>query len=735
MSNNHVKTGQVSFHTEGRLLQELGERLVGKADVALMELIKNAYDADASKCRLISNNEKLEIVDDGHGMTEQQFIDKWMRIATDTKQRERISPVYERNVTGSKGIGRFAVRFLGKCLEVESVAATLPNNKRKKKLNVIFDWEQIDNSVQLEEFMIKYEIRDVGDEAETGTRLIISKLRNPGHVSLSKDLCTELISIVDPFAGLDTGGFTRNGKAKTDPGFRVIFPVSEDSNQEQDITSTIINNALLHLNIRLLGNFVDYTIKHKDGRTLLKKRIKYENNIGKGLFADIRYCPRRAGIFRGTNVDGRVISGWLKEKGGVGIVDHGFRIYPYGFPDNDWLNLGFDNGHNRREWRAELMKQHYPMNELASSDPKQNPMLYLPNFHQLIGAVFVQSSQDSGNDLIPSMDREGFIVNPAFQQLNELVRAGIEMIAYADHQEQRRIEAEAAQIASKELREDFKVAVDYVKKISSLTEGDKSQVVQRFHMLAKELDNVDDYHRAVSTKLDMIGLLGILSGFMTHEMKRLVQDLDSVIESMKYISVDPIVFKRIRDTRDELYGQMQFASTFIHNVQNPMSESMPLNVRAQVSRVIDRFNTFITSRNVNIVINVDKSLITPPLPVTLYCGILLNLFTNALKAIFGGQGASDQPSISINSWNDTRNHTIEVADTGIGIPENIRKRIWDPLFTTTSGGSSNPLGSGMGLGLTLVKRILTEVKGRIDTVDPPPGFSTCFRVQFPFERK
>ncbi len=120
MSAVTVKTA--SFQTQGRLLQELGERLVARADVALMELIKNAYDADASQCAVRLSGESLLIIDDGHGMTETEFLTKWMEIATPDKQRNRRSRIYKRSVTGSKGIGRFAVRFLG--LERSSVTCS-----------------------------------------------------------------------------------------------------------------------------------------------------------------------------------------------------------------------------------------------------------------------------------------------------------------------------------------------------------------------------------------------------------------------------------------------------------------------------------------------------------------------------------------------------------------------------------------------------------------------------------
>jgi len=90
-----IKRANASFQTQGRLLQELGERLVAKPEVALLELIKNAYDADATECRVSSAEGRIEITDDGHGMTEVEFLNNWMHIATPDKQRTRLSRKYK----------------------------------------------------------------------------------------------------------------------------------------------------------------------------------------------------------------------------------------------------------------------------------------------------------------------------------------------------------------------------------------------------------------------------------------------------------------------------------------------------------------------------------------------------------------------------------------------------------------------------------------------------------------
>src|ERR1700685_2822988 len=102
MHETVLDKGTIPFQAEGRLLQELGERLVASPEVALIELIKNSYDADSPSCevRLEEDDTALIVADTGHGMTLEEFIGKWMRIATASKLQDRVSPRYRRRVTG-----------------------------------------------------------------------------------------------------------------------------------------------------------------------------------------------------------------------------------------------------------------------------------------------------------------------------------------------------------------------------------------------------------------------------------------------------------------------------------------------------------------------------------------------------------------------------------------------------------------------------------------------------------
>lgn len=97
---------------------------------------------------------------------------------------------------------------------------------------------------------------------------------------------------------------------------------------------------------------------------------------------------------------------------------------------------------------------------------------------------------------------------------------------------------------------------------------------------------------------------------------------------------------------------------------------------------------------------------------------LWNLVINAKQAI-DGEGA-----ITLRCGSDRHQVWIEVADTGGGMPEEVRSRIFDPYFTT------KPVGQGTGLGLTAVARFVRSSNGLVQ-VDSEAGRGTTFRLRFP----
>jgi len=139
-------------------LRELGERLVKQPEVALLELVKNAYDADAKTCEITHEPPRqIVVADDGRGMTLDEFKTGWMRIGTSAKEGDQLTRRYQRIITGEKGIGRFAVRFLGRALQLRSVAFDKARGVRTT-LTAAFNWPEFDRNEDLGRVKVPYHL-------------------------------------------------------------------------------------------------------------------------------------------------------------------------------------------------------------------------------------------------------------------------------------------------------------------------------------------------------------------------------------------------------------------------------------------------------------------------------------------------------------------------------------------------------------------------------------------------
>jgi hypothetical protein len=217
-----LETGELPFTIESRLIRELGERLVRQPEVALLELVKNAYDADARSCEIrLLGNHAIEIVDDGTGMTLDDFAGGWMRIGTSSKGKRALTQRYGRPITGEKGIGRFAVRYLGQSLDLVSTAFD-PDRKLTTRLEATFEWEEFDRQEDLNGIKVPYRLIEVGPETPTGTSLSIGDLKPAVREVDWKALLTASMGVVSPVRSLlkSDEGLRPRGYDE-DPGFQL----------------------------------------------------------------------------------------------------------------------------------------------------------------------------------------------------------------------------------------------------------------------------------------------------------------------------------------------------------------------------------------------------------------------------------------------------------------------------------------------------------------------------------
>jgi hypothetical protein len=585
MTDKPIIEDSIPFQSEGRLLQELGERLVASPEVAVVELIKNAYDADAPECNVSLTKNSLNIIDYGHGMTLDDFKNKWMKIASGAKEEDQYSPTYNRKLTGAKGIGRFAVRFLGKHLVLVSTAYD-KTRKTFTRLEATFDWERFDAEKDLSNVKVPYKLYIEKGSKKTGTTLIISSLKENLRDIFNRDVRTEVLKIVNPTSGLDRGHFSEDKThSKNDPGFKVILPSQgpDETTIDENIAKKVLDNYWARLTISLTPpqserdkNLVFKIIFSEDDEPRFTHELRCNLSIKKGLFADIRYFPRRAGIFSGKGFSGHEAWQWINKHRGVAIVDHGFRIKPYGYEEDDWLQLAQDHETNRRMWRSIIMNKDFPIPDEIRMKESLNPMLYLPANHQLIGAAFVESGHiqksNESPDLIPSSDREGYLDNDAFHELRDIVRTGIEMLTLQDKKNEERKAEEAATLAFAEAREDIKDALQVINSSTTLIDRDKNRLITEYSRLAESVEKAEDYSRQARQSLETMSLLGVVAGFMTHENKRMLFDIQQLVQSLKEISSKYTELKKflspLEISYQQLQNQIEYSSMFIGAVRD-----------------------------------------------------------------------------------------------------------------------------------------------------------------------
>jgi hypothetical protein len=255
-----VKRGKVKFSVDSSLLFQLGEQLVAKPSVALSELVKNAYDADATKVTVTFKGigklgGTIQVEDDGHGMTFEEMQETWMRIATGRKRTTPMSRIYCRPLTGAKGVGRFAARRLGNKLTLQSIAER--DDGIKEKVIATFDWKKSFLPGQdLVKVPVSYTRQAVGPESATGVSLLIEGARDAWTEEEVGSLRRDLFSLQSPFPDLVVKPKqTKKGGCLPDPGFDGL--VIEDAGELEKLSGGLGEAFLEAAWARLNGSVND----------------------------------------------------------------------------------------------------------------------------------------------------------------------------------------------------------------------------------------------------------------------------------------------------------------------------------------------------------------------------------------------------------------------------------------------------------------------------------------------
>jgi signal transduction histidine kinase len=205
---------------------------------------------------------------------------------------------------------------------------------------------------------------------------------------------------------------------------------------------------------------------------------------------------------------------------------------------------------------------------------------------------------------------------------------------------------------------------------------------------------------------------------VAHEVKNPLTPMKLTIQNFerKFDPTDPNINERVKQMSKTMVDQIDLiatvASAFSEFAKLPEKNNEVINLNNEVEDILRVFNDdsiFIHSNKSNIMINMDRIYLSR---------IITNLVTNAKQA------QSDERKLIINV--DVEQHQrrvmVSVQDNGIGIPDNMYERIFEPNFTSKN--------SGMGLGLSMVRKMVEDYKGEI-SVKSEVGKGSTFTITLP----
>ncbi|EAL5480975.1 hypothetical protein DQ699_08795, partial [Campylobacter jejuni] len=403
---------------EARLIKTIGEDLIKNPYAAVVELIKNSYDADSEKVTIsieLTNEYvydkkqkflKFTIEDDGEGMSLETIKNTWMVPATSYKVNKQYSSKKKRVVQGKKGIGRYASAILGDFLRI----TTTDLNGMTSIIEI--DWKQFDDGKFLDEINIPYECNRTN--LKSGTKIEIYS-----SIEVYYDVSNQQYK--------DSINWNKNQNNLLFKELRKLLVPVDKSNEIFEIrfsTNGLIEFEIEDKNEKIepfpLLNSYEYRIKGKissNGKGLLFYENKNFENSNEKIELDLRdTCGNICGNIEVDlmvfDLDPDVIQNLvnkqkdkeekqlgksefkalIKQYSGVGIYRNLFRIRPYGDYDFDWLGL------NARR--------------------VNNPTMSISN-NQIAGFVSIESENKS--NLIEKSDREGLKENENYNNLKNIL--------------------------------------------------------------------------------------------------------------------------------------------------------------------------------------------------------------------------------------------------------------------------------------------------------------------------
>ena len=349
-----------TFAITPRVIAHLGEDLIKNENIALVELVKNSYDAQATFCEVefffIGDElSKITITDDGVGMDLDTIENAWLVIGTDNKKKQLEHPFSGRLPLGEKGIGRLGVHKLGRKIQIQT------HKFGYNEVVIDIDWTKLEKANSIDDFPIQVTEQIPSSlPIPHGTKITISDLKGDWNRRKLRNVYRDLASLNSPF-NERTDSFVVEVKSNTNV-FEGLPPIADilkvamyrghcviDGDEIKDFyyqfTPWESLSNIQGREVRVLSEEDKYLKRRKDIATSRNRnKIVLEDfnlsdyKIGK-IILDFFIFEKDTAVFSFMNMERTILNSYLRENSGVRVYRDGVRIYNYGEKDSDWLSL------------------------------------------------------------------------------------------------------------------------------------------------------------------------------------------------------------------------------------------------------------------------------------------------------------------------------------------------------------------------------------------------------------
>lgn len=658
------------------ILKRLGEELNPNIDQGLIELAKNSYDADATKCtiELIDTHDAggtIRITDDGLGMDDTAIRNGWLLLGRSPKTIAVPTKKFGRTAAGSKGLGRLAALRMGSQVSL----ITRPVDDKNVEYHLEIDWEKFEEYDIVEDVILNLEKRKRDPRTRSGTVVNIRNLNPRVTRSDAKRLARGLLLLADPFI-------------ENPEGFRPILKAPEFEDLEKLVEQRYFDDAEFHLRAELdsygkaEASVVDwkgqplYSAEHGE---LCRQKQNGIYRCPPSHFDLWAFILDRQ-TFAQRQITMKEVQSWLGEFGGVHLYINGLRVAPYGNPGHDWLDM------NLKRVRSPELR---------------------PSTNTAIGRI---SIADTDEMLIQKTDRSGLIEGETYQELRRFAIDALNWMAKCRLAERERLREKERVEAPKSvvIR---KTSVD--KAVSELPLRYRETIQQPLvsyerarEKEAKTLRREVQLYRTMSTA-------GITASTFAHEstlpIRLIIKNAGFVKNRCQEFSksfFDNKIEKPLGRIVRQARTLRAFANSLLGLVDYEKRRISRTNLHDIISNILKTYDPLLKDRDVKITRNFDDG--NPYLRTTEAAieSIVTNLLTNSLKAFV--ISSPRKRIIEIRTEIIDTQLTLRVLDNGPGIREIDIKDIWLPGETTYPNGT--------GLGLTIVRDTVRDLGGSVHAV-------------------